>query len=217
MKQERTKRKREDLLLDLLHRVTSNEFSQPLTQREKKLIELATKEKPYSVIQSGIKEEDISNFAESCAYHIVTQQPCDIRDVELPKHEKKMAAWRLAQAILFVSLILGLLPPDNESYFPRELILALFLTFTAISAWCRYCDKWYSKHQRETALLNELVGDYEVKGILCSKSFAKRIMQYYTTPDCQHKTELLPYLRWWHEYHDCQGETFESWVKHPTP
>lgn len=211
------KRKREDLLLHILHRVTSDDCAPPLTQREKQLIKLATKEKPYSVVPRGIEESDITSFAESCAYYIVTQQPCDIRDVELPRHETQMAAWRLAQAILFIILLLGILPPDMESYLPRWLILVIFLAFTAISAWCRYCDKWYSKHQRETAILNELVSEYDIKLILCSKEFAKGIMEYYTSPDCQHKKELLKYLSWWHEYHYFEGEPFESWVKHPTP
>ena len=206
--------KREDLLHYLLYNYHLQEEPPLITEREKKLLSLAGKKHPYEITERGIEPCDVTDHARRNAYYIVTQQEEECREVELPGHEKQMTGWRIAQAILFTILPLGILPPDMESYFPRWLILVLFLAFAAISAWCRYCDTWYSEHQRRTALLNAMVGNAEVKKVLLNIRFAERIRKYYISKDCEHKKEVSIYLRWWHEK-SWTDEPFESWVKRP--
>lgn len=206
--------KRADLLHYLLHEYHLQEGPQPITQREKKLLSLAGKKHPYEITERGIEPCDVTDHAERNAYYIVTQQEEECREVELPGHEKQMTGWRIAQGFLFIVLIMGIIPIDSESGLPRPVILVLFLAFTAISAWCRYCDTWYSEHQRRTALLNAMVGNAEVKKVLLNKRFAERIRKYYISKDCEHRKEIAEYLRWWHEIYS-PNEPFKTWVKRP--
>lgn len=207
--------KRADLLHYLMYEYHLQEEPPPITKREKKILELAGRARPYDITQRSIGLQDLDSHAKSCAYYIVTQQHLECREVELPGHEKQMIAWRIAQGIIFFILLYGIKPIDWEDdiVLSRGWIFFLFLAFVAITAWCRYCDKWYTEHQRKTVLLNTMVGNAEIKIVLLDKKFAEDMRRYYISEGCKHRQELALYLRWWHE-RSWEEEPFESWVKH---
>ena len=194
---ERERRKRSDLAWKLVNDWRRGEIEQ-LTPYALKAVQIATKRDQDYMTRSVIDPREIQNYAEECAYYIVTQQPNPYRETCLPSHEKQIIAWRISQFIIFAFLFYGIIPLDGEEdmLLSRGCIFALFLAFVAITAWCNHCKQWYSQYQRETATLNALVTTDMIVSILRSKTFADRMRKELALPNAPFKKELKDYLSW---------------------
>ena len=171
----------------------------PLNTRAYGIINVATRPAPANYHLYGIEASSIHLHLTHCAYLVITHQPLTCREVELPGHEKQMIAWRIAQFIIFFLLFYGIDPVDWEEHIvlSRGWIFFLFLAFVAISAWCRYCDKWYNDHQRKTATLNAAVTEADIAAYLRTEKCAEMIRKEREHPDCNHRRELDEYLHWY--------------------
>lgn len=171
----------------------------PLNTRAYGIIDVATRTAPANYLLHGIEASSIHLHLSRCAYHVITHQPLTCREVELPGHEKQMVAWRIAQGIIFFLLFYGIKPIDWEDdiVLSRGWIFFLFLAFVAISAWCRYCDKWYNEHQRETATLNAAVTEADIAAYLRSSECAEMMKKELDHQNCEHTSEIKEYLRWY--------------------
>lgn len=174
----------------------------PLGNRAEEICRIAIQEKPWIPLSPSFPDKSISDHLRVCAYLLITHQPLVLRNTEIPRHEIGMLIWRVIQFVLFALLFYGIVPHNSEDglLLSRWWIFVIFLGFTAVSAWCRFCDKWYDNERRRTAILNAAVKDSDVAVYLRSAEFAESMRSLLNRPNCEHKDALQDYLNWYDAY-----------------
>ncbi len=205
--EERERRKRSDLAWKLVNdwRIGKIEDLSPYAM---KAVQTASKRNQDYMTRPTIDAQELHNYAEECAYYIVTQQPNPYRETCLPSHEKKMTYWKGAQFALFIlmttvplTMVKAISDVDiKPSVFTEQLIyislLIIFLAYVGVSSWCNHCLQWYSQYQRETATLNTLVTTDMIVSIIRSKTFADKMRKELSLPNAPYKKEIKDYLSW---------------------
>lgn len=158
-----------------------------------------------NIASDGMTKFDIELHAKTCAYHLITYQPMKYRQVELPTYQTITKTWRFIQLIIIMFITYC-----HEDISALALVWT-FITFTAISIYCRFRNDWYKEYQKKTNTLNAIVNEDYLAAYLRTPECADFIHKQYNKPDCQYKEEIKYYNTW---YHNHGKEEYEKYHPH---